>query len=93
MSAHTAINLLPLMAIVTGSIAAMNVISRTGSGVAAMSKEELKNDQGYQITMSMAADLLRRGVITDENYRAFDEKMRQKYRPAIGELFWAKPQK
>ena len=71
----------------------MNVISRTGSEVAAMSKDELKNDQRYQVTMSMAAELLRRGVITDKNYHAFDEKMCQKYRPAIGELFWAKPQK
>lgn len=65
----------------------MNVISLTGSEVEAMKKRRLDNEQSYQISMSFARKFLHEGTITEEDYREFDTKMRQKYKPTFGTLF------
>ncbi len=58
-----------------------------------MTKEEAKREQRYHITMSIASDMLKKGIITAEDYRVFETKMREKYKPALGDLFWTKPSK
>ena len=37
--------------------------------------------------MSFAKKFLNEGTITEEDYREFDTKMRQKYKPTFGTLF------
>lgn len=44
------------------------------------------NDLTYQVTMSFLRQLLEKGLITDEEYREFDNKMILKYNPQIGLL-------
>ncbi len=41
----------------------------------------------YQVTMHLARKLLKDGVITKEQYRAFNTIMMAKYEPKTGDLF------
>ncbi len=52
-----------------------------------MSKEQFENERNYQVSMSLARKLLNDGTISEENYRDFDTRMQQKYRPTFGTLF------
>lgn len=52
-----------------------------------MSKEHLKREKLYQITMSMAKRMLDDGLISKEEYAIIDTKMQEKYRPTLGTLF------
>lgn len=65
----------------------MPATSSTGLEVAAMSKEQLKNEKLYQATMSMVRKMLAEGVITEEEYRQIDTMFLEKYRPVFGTLF------
>ena len=58
--------------------------------VRTMMAEQQQNEIHYQLSMKMAADLLKKGVITEDDYHNFDTKMQQKYRPKFGDLFWEK---
>lgn len=40
----------------------------------------------YQVTMSYVRQLLRRNLITEENYHEFNMRMLEKYNPKIGDL-------
>lgn len=53
-----------------------------------MTRDEGKKEITYQMTMSLACELLTKGVISESDYRNFDTKMQQKYEPKIGGLFW-----
>jgi hypothetical protein len=70
-----------------GNTAVMNVMWLTDSEVKAMNKKQFENEANYQVIMSFAKKFLNDGTITEENYRDFDTKMRQKYRPTFGTLF------
>lgn len=52
-----------------------------------MSKEQMKREKLYQITMSMAKRMLDDGLISKEEYAIIDTKMKEKYRPTLGTLF------
>lgn len=65
----------------------MSAISLTGSEAENIMKRRLDNEQSYQISMSFAKKFLNEGTITEEDYREFDTKMRQKYKPTFGTLF------
>ena len=52
-----------------------------------MSYEEGKREIIYQMTMSAARQMLEKGLISEEEYKQFDTKMQQKYRPIFGTLF------
>lgn len=70
-----------------GSIAAMNATSRTGSKVvAAMSREEFRNEKLYQTTMHLARKMLEEGIISEEEYRQIDTIFLEKYKPVFGAL-------
>ena len=67
----------------------MSATSRTDLEAALMTKQEAKREQHYQITMSIASDMLKKGLIDDADYCQFETKMREKYKPEFSEIFWA----
>ena len=52
-----------------------------------MSYEEGKREIIYQMTMSATRQMLEKGLISEEEYKQFDTKMQQKYKPVFGTLF------
>lgn len=52
-----------------------------------MSQEDGKREIVFQMTMSAARQMLEKGLISEEEYKQFDTKMQQKYRPIFGDLF------
>ena len=52
-----------------------------------MNDEQFEREKLYQATMSMFKEMLREGVIDDEQYAAIDARMLEKYRPLLGTLF------
>lgn len=65
----------------------MTATSGTGSEVARMSKEQMRQEKLYQVTMSMVRKMLAEGLITEEEYRQIDTMFLEKYRPLFGTLF------
>lgn len=65
----------------------MRATSGTGSEVARMSKERMRQEKLYQATMSMVRKMLAEGLITEEEYRQIDTMFLEKYRPVFGTLF------
>ena len=53
-----------------------------------MSQEEGKREIVFQMTMSAARQMLEKGLISEDDYKQFDTKMQQKYRPIFGTLFY-----
>ncbi len=56
-----------------------------------MNKLEQEREFHYQVTMSIASELFEKGIISEEDYCQYETKMRNKYKPIIGDLFWDKP--
>lgn len=75
------------MGIRTENIAVMPVISRTDSEVAAMTKEQIQNEKMYLGTMTTAKNLLKQGIISDEEYEQIDTNFRKKYDISLSTLF------
>ena len=46
-----------------------------------------QNEKMYQATMAMARSMLKRSLITKEDYRQIDTIFTEKYRPSLGTLF------
>lgn len=44
------------------------------------------NEIAYQVTMSTAMQMLKKGLISKEEYCQFETKMKEKYSPIIGDL-------
>ncbi len=65
----------------------MTATSGTGSEVARMSKEQMRQEKLYQVTMSMVRRMLAEGLITEKEYRQIDTMFLEKYRPLFGTLF------
>lgn len=76
-----------LTVIKTESIAAMSVISQTDLEVAVMTKEQMERETMYQATMSIAKNLLSKGVISDEEYAQIDTNFRSKHGISLSTLF------
>jgi uncharacterized membrane protein len=76
-----------LMAIRTESIVATSVISQTDLEVAVMTKEQMEKETMYQATMSIAKNLLNKGMISDEEYAQIDTNFRNKYGISLSTLF------
>ena len=74
-------------AIAEGSIAVTNATSLTGLEVAAMSKEEFKNEKLYQTTMHLVRQMLSEGIISEDEYCQIDTIFLEKYQPVFGTLF------
>ena len=76
-----------LTVIKTESIAATNVISQTDLEVALMTNEQMEKENLYQATMSIAKNLLDKGVISEEEYAQIDTNFRNKYGISLSTLF------
>jgi len=51
-----------------------------------MTNEQFKREMCYRTVMAVARSMLKRGLISKEEYDAFDSKMIDKYDPFFGEL-------
>lgn len=65
----------------------MCATSGIGSEAARMSKEQMRQEKLYQVTMSMVRKMLAEGLITEEEYRQIDTMFLEKYHPLFGTLF------
>ena len=52
-----------------------------------ISKEEGLREMTYQMVMRASWKMLQSGLLSEDEYLAFEAKMREKYRPVIGLLF------
>lgn len=70
----------------------MSVTSQTASkAVMAMNEDQFEREKLYQATMNMFRSMMKKGLITEEQYAIIDTKMLQKYQPLLGTLFAAQP--
>lgn len=70
----------------------MSATSQTASeAVMAMNEDQFEREKLYQATMNMFRSMLKKGLITEEQYTIIDKKMLQKYQPLLGTLFAAQP--
>ena len=70
----------------------MSATSQTASeAVMAMNEDQFEREKLYQATMNMLRSMLKKGLITEEQYAIIDTKMLQKYQPLLGTLFAAQP--
>ena len=56
----------------------MNAISKIVLEVTAMTNEQMQNEVMYQGTMLVAKQLLKKGIVSDEEYKQIDTMFRQK---------------
>ena len=75
------------MEIKIGSTARTDAMLKTDSGDVVMNKDEGRREIMYQMTMSVARKMIAEGLLTRDEYRAFESKMQKKYKTIIGELF------
>ena len=68
------------------STAATNAISMKGL-VSMMPKHNGRIEIVYQMTMSAAKAMLSKGLVTETDYRLFEQEMLEKYKPETGDLF------
>ena len=52
-----------------------------------MTREEGIREMTYQMVMRASWKMLQSGLLSEDEYLAFEAKMREKYRPVIGLLF------
>ena len=68
----------------------MSATLQTASeAVMAMNEDQFEREKLYQATMNMFRSMLKKGLITEEQYAIIDTKMLQKYQPLLGTLFAA----
>ena len=75
------------MAIKTGNIAVTPAILRTDSEVAAVTEEQMGQENKYRATMLIAQNLLNRGIISEKEYSQIDTMFQQKYAVSLSTLF------
>ena len=52
-----------------------------------MANDQMQNEKLFQGTMLMAKNLLKQGIISDEEYEQIDTMFRQKYAISLSTLF------
>ena len=52
-----------------------------------MTKEQFQREKMYLTTMTIARNLLKNGIISEDEYHEIDTKFTNKYRPSLGTLF------
>ena len=70
----------------SGSLALIAAISKPDSEVTRVNSEQLDREQRYRMVMAAAKNMLRRGLISAEEYREFDAQMVKKIKPFFGGL-------
>ena len=56
-----------------------------------MTKEQFRAERLYQMSLSVAKTMLRKGIISEEEYSEIDTILLQKYQPILGTLLAGKP--
>ena len=62
-------------------------VQTASEAVMAMNEDQFEREKLYQATMNMFRSMLKKGLITEEQYTIIDTKMLQKYQPLLGTLF------
>lgn len=65
----------------------MPAISSTASEVLVMDKKIFEQEAAFQVTMHLARKMLAQKLITEKEYRDFEQEMLRRYRPFSGDLF------
>ena len=70
-----------------GSIAATRAILRIGSGKGLlMTNEQFERERQYRVAISVAAAMIKQGLLTEDEFRIINEMMIEKYKPFFGGL-------
>ena len=56
-----------------------------------MSEEQFRAERLYRMSLSIAKTMLKKGIITKDEYSEIDTILLQKYRPTLGTLLAGKP--
>lgn len=56
-----------------------------------MSEEQFRAERLYRMSLSIAKTMLKKGIITKDEYLEIDTILLQKYRPTLGTLLAGKP--
>lgn len=56
-----------------------------------MSKEQFRAERLYRMSISVAKSLLKKGIISEDEYSEIDTILLEKYRPVLGTLLAGKP--
>lgn len=76
------------MAMQKENIALMPATSLTALAPATpMTDEQFEREKRYQASMNLFQSMLKKGLITQEQYAIIDTKMLEKYQPLLGTLF------
>ncbi len=65
----------------------MPAMLNTDLVVAVMDKRSFHNEAAFQVTMHLARTMLLEKLITEKEYRAFEQEMLLKYQPFSGDLY------
>lgn len=65
----------------------MPAISSTASEVLTMDKKTFEQEAAFQVTMHLARKMLDQKLITEKEYRDFEQELLRRYRPFSGDLF------
>ena len=49
-----------------------------------MTTEQFDREKAYRITLSIAKTMLKKGLISEHEYKRIDRMMLEKYRPLLG---------
>ena len=75
------------MATAIENSAPMPAILLTGSEVSTMDKRSFQNETTFQVTMHLARKMLAAKLITEKEYRDFEQEMIRRYQPFSGDLY------
>lgn len=70
----------------------MNATSGRGSkAVMRMDKEQFRAEKLYQMSLSIAESMFKKGILSKEEFTEIDTILLKKYRPILGTLLAGKP--
>lgn len=75
------------MATAIGSSAPTHAILHTGLKVYAMDKRSFQNETTFQVTMHLARKMMAAKLITEKEYRDFEQATIRQYQPFSGDLY------
>ena len=56
-----------------------------------MSKEQFRAERLYLMSLSLAESMLKKGIISEDEFSEIDTILLEKYRPTLGTLLAGKP--
>ena len=81
-----------LTAIHTGNTARISAMLEAVSKVVmVMDENQFRAEKMYRISLSVAKSMLKKGVISEDEYSEIDTILLKKYRPTLGTLLAGKP--